>query len=78
MVQFGLLYKYFWQNLRTRKFSNQIIQVVKEDFLKIKRIDFKYHTCRVDLNGSLTYLSKLKELSNLGLVILIYIKNIFN
>lgn len=68
MVIIDKLHEYFWDNLMT-KFPNQIIHVSKQDLSKIENIHFKYPISGVNLNGSLTYLSKLEHLCNINLIL---------
>ena len=63
MALIGLLIKFFWKNLKKRKFPNQVIHVNKLDMLEIEAVHFENPISGVNLNGSLSYLSNLERIS---------------
>ena len=67
MILFGLLYKYFIDNLYY--FPSHVIRVCKQDILNIESIMFAYEYSEVNLTSSSTIdLSKLVKLCNLTLI----------
>ena len=63
MVLIGLLYQFFWKNLKKPKFPNQMIYVCKKDMLEIEAVHFENPISGVNLNGSISYLSNLERIS---------------
>ena len=65
MVQIGLVYKHFFDNLKTQKLPNNVIQVRKKDISNIQNIYFNYSLNGIYLNSSSIDLSKLEKLGKL-------------
>lgn len=67
MVLIGLIAKYFFENLSTEKYPNNVISVSKRDIQNIKEIQIKsYRSKQVKLTClSSVDLSKLERLSKL-------------
>ena len=61
MVLIGLVQNCFFENLKTKKFPSLVINVRKQDLMKIRQIDFLYKLIEVNLTAS-------KELSNLEIL----------
>lgn len=64
MVLIDLIYKKFYECIKTEKYPNQMIGVHKEDILDIQRIECSYAFSGVNLTSFTIDLSKLKFLSN--------------
>ena len=62
MVLTGLLFKYFMENLLN--FPNHVINVSKQDVLKIESIKFYHDYCSINLTSQSTI--DLSKLVNLG------------
>lgn len=63
MVLIGLILNYFCDNLKTQQIPNHVIRVVKQDLLKVKRIDFKYRVSGINLTATSIDLSNVESLS---------------
>ena len=69
MILFGLLYKYFIDNLSN--FPSHVIRVCKQDVLNIESIMFNHEFSAVNLTSSLTIdLSKLSKLCKFNLIVI--------
>jgi len=68
MVLIDLIYKKFFEYIKTEQFPNQTICVRKEDILDIQRINNQnYNFNGVNLTSSTIDLSKLETLSKLNI-----------
>ena len=65
MVLILLLYKSFFDHLKTNKFPSHVIQVSKQDSVDIEKICLFYDVDVVNFNGSLIDLSNLEHLCKL-------------
>lgn len=62
MVLIGLVYKYFCDNIKTKKYPNHLIRVSKQDISSIKEICLNNIAREVKLANTTLDLSKLERL----------------